>query len=126
MPQAQVLLYNFSDQERLCQIRRYLNKAKISSRMVQTPEFLENLGFLFEIPGFSKTPSFNLGGNFHEEMMVMKDFSEEQMELFFSFFKENSLPPVELKAVLTPVTMHWSSLRLYEELSKERASFRKG
>lgn len=94
--------------------------------MVQTPEFLENLGFLFEIPGFSKTPSFNLGGNFHEEMMVMKDFSEEQMELFFSFFKENSLPPVELKAVLTPVTMHWSSLRLYEELSKERASFRKG
>lgn len=123
MSQARVLLYNFTDQERLRQIRRYLNKAKISVRMVQAPEFLETLGYLFEMPGFSKTGAFNLGGNFREEMLVMKDFSEKEMDDFFSFFRENSLPPVGLKAVLTPITVHWTSLQLYEELSKERASF---
>lgn len=125
MSQTQVLLYNFTDQERLRRIRRYLNKEKISARIVQAPEFLENLGYLFEIPGFSKTSAFNLGGNFHEEMMVMKDFSDEQMNAFFAFFKENSLPPVSLKAVLTPITMHWTSLQLFEELSKEHASLKK-
>ena len=125
MSQTQVLLYNFTDSERLRRIRRYLNKEKIPVRLVQAPEFLETLGYLFEIPGFSRTPSFNLGGNFHEEMMVMKDFSDGQMDAFLAFFRENSLPPVDLKAVLTPVTMHWTSLQLYEELSKEHASLKK-
>ena len=48
----QILLYNFKDEDRLRQIRRYLNRHRISVRMVQQPEYLESLGFLFEIPGF--------------------------------------------------------------------------
>ncbi len=32
--------------------------------MVQQPEYLESLGLLFEIPGFSKNPVFNLGKKF--------------------------------------------------------------
>ena len=64
MSQTQILLYNFKDEDRLHQIRRYLNRHRISVRMVQQPEYLESLGFLFEIPGFSKNPVFNLGKNF--------------------------------------------------------------
>ena len=52
MSQTQILLYNFKDEDRLHQIRRYLNRHRISVRMVQQPEYLESLGFLFEIPGF--------------------------------------------------------------------------
>ena len=88
MSQTQILLYNFKDEDRLHQIRRYLNRHRISVRMVQQPEYLESLGFLFEIPGFSKNPVFNLGKNFQEEM-------------------------------LTPVTVHWDSLKLHDELMKE-------
>ena len=122
MSQTQILLYNFKDEDRLHQIRRYLNRHRISVRMVQQPEYLESLGFLFEIPGFSKNPVFNLGKNFQEEMMVLKDFSSEQLDEFLAFFKENSLPPVALKAVLTPVTMHWDSMKLHEELMREHAA----
>ena len=89
MSQTQILLYNFKDEDRLHQIRRYLNRHRISVRMVQQPEYLESLGFLFEIPGFSKNPVFNLGKNFQEEMMVLKDFSSEQLDEFLAFFKEN-------------------------------------
>lgn len=124
MSQTQVLLYNFTDWERLRRIRRYLNREKISVRIVQAPEFLETLGYLFDMPGFSKSSAFNLGGNFHKEMMVMKDFSGEQLDAFLGFFTENGLPPVDLKAVLTPITAHWTSLQLFEELSKEYASLK--
>lgn len=119
MSDAQVLLYNFRDEARLRQIRRYLNRQKISVTMVQPSQYLEKLGFLFEIPGFSKNPVFNLGQNFQEEMMVLNGFSESELDGFLAFFKENSLPAVKLKAVLTPVTMHWDSMKLYDELMRE-------
>ena len=119
MSQTQILLYNFKDEDRLHQIRRYLNRHRISVRMVQQPEYLESLGFLFEIPGFSKNPVFNLGKNFQEEMMVLNGFSGSELDGFLAFFKENSLPAVKLKAVLTPVTMHWDSMKLYDELMRE-------
>ena len=119
MSDAQVLLYNFRDEARLRQIRRYLNRQKISVTMVQPSQYLEKLGFLFEIPGFSKNPVFNLGQNFQEEMMVLNGFSESELDGFLAFFKENSLPAVKLKAVLTPVTMHWDSMKLHDELMRE-------
>ena len=52
-------------------------------------------------------------------LMVLKDFSSEQLDEFLAFFKENGLLPVNLKAMLTPVTVHWDSLKLHDELMKE-------
>ena len=115
----EIVLYNFKEDDRFRQIRRFLNRAKVNVRIVRTPEFLQPLGTLFEIPGFTKNTQFNLNGNFTEEMLVMKDFSETLMDDFLSFFKENQLAAVELKAVLTPVTQHWNSLQLFHELQKE-------
>ena len=86
MSDAQVLLYNFRDEARLRQIRRYLNRQKISVTMVQPSQYLEKLGFLFEIPGFSKNPVFNLGQNFQEEMMVLNGFSGSELDGFLAFF----------------------------------------
>lgn len=120
----QVLLYNFQPDERTRVIRRYLMRDGISVRQVQAPEFLESLGFLFELPGFSKNPQFNLGSNFSEEMMVLKGFSSEQLDLFLKFFRQNNLAPVSLKAVLTPVTQYWNSMQLYGELKKEHEAMK--
>ena len=112
--QPAVLLYNFNDPDRLRLIRQ-----KVKTRIVSTPEFLHPLGYLFELPGFQSSPQFNLGANFTDEMLVLKDFSSEQMDSFLAFFHENQIPSVALKAMLTPVTQHWSSLQLHDELSKE-------
>ena len=117
--QPEALLYNFNDPERLRQIRHYLNRQKVKTRIVTAPEFLHPLGYLFEIPGFHPSSQFNLGSNFSDEMIVLKDFSSEQLDEFLAFFKENGLLPVNLKAMLTPVTVHWDSLKLHDELMKE-------
>ena len=98
--QPEALLYNFNDPERLRQIRRYLNRQKVKTRIVTAPEFLHPLGYLFEIPGFHPSSQFNLGNNFSDEMIV-------------------------LKAMLTPVTQHWSSIQLHDELSREHTLMHK-
>lgn len=115
----EILLYNFQEDDRFRQIRRFLNRAKVNVRIVHTPEFLQPLGALFEIPGFPRNTLFNFNGNFTEEMLVMKDFSDTLMDDFLDFFKDTQLAPVELKAVLTPVTQHWNSLQLFQALKKE-------
>ena len=119
--QPSALLYNFQDNDRTRLIRRYLHRAGISTRIVTAPDFLHPIGYLFEIPGFSASPVFNLGQNFTEEMMVMKDFSEDQLDDFLSFIRSSGLNRIDLKAVLTPVNQSWSSWQLYQELSRERA-----
>ena len=120
--QASALLYNFKDDDRTIQIRRYLHRAGISTRIVTTPDFLHPLGYLFEVPGFSASPMFNLGQNFTEEMMIMKDFSEQQLDDFLSFIRSSGLKRIDLKAILTPVNQSWNSCQLYQELSRERAA----
>ena len=117
---AEVLLYNFVENERYRQIRRYLNKSHIELHIVRAPEFSKPLGAFFQLPGFPENSSFFLGEHFTDEMMVMKDFSPQELDDFLSFFHKNNLAPVELKAVLTPVTIHWNSIQLYKELKKEQ------
>lgn len=116
---SQILLYNLKDDDRTREIRRYLNKAGVSIHIVQAPDFLQPLGYLFEIPGFKKNPQFNLGGNFQEEMLVIKDFSSEQLDDFLGFFKANGIASVRLKAILTPINQYWNSLQLHDELIQE-------
>lgn len=119
MMETSALLYNFEDDDRTRQIRRYLHRAGITTRIVTTPDFLHPLGYLFEVPGFSPNPAFNLGQNF-TEMMIMKDFSEQHLDDFLSFIRSSGLKRIDLKAILTPVNQNWNSLQLYQELTAER------
>ena len=106
-------------------IRRYLNRQKVNVLIVSPPEFLHPLGYLFELPGFQPSTQFNLGKNFSDEMMVLNNFSSEQMDAFLAFFREEAIPSVSLKAMLTPVTQHWSSIQLHDELTKEHKMMHK-
>lgn len=55
--QPEALLYNFNDPERLRQIRRYLNRQKVKTRIVTAPEFLHPLGYLLRFRDFIPHPS---------------------------------------------------------------------
>lgn len=47
------------------------------------------------------------------------------MDAFLAFFREEAIPSVSLKAMLTPVTQHWSSIQLHDELTKEHTMMHK-
>ena len=117
-----VLFYNFPDDERTREMRGYLSRNGCSHRAVLAPEFLHPLGYLFGIPGFPRNPMFNLGQNFHEEMLVMGGLAQDQVFDFLQFLRDRRLAPVKLKAMLTPINTGWNSIQLYEELKKEYGS----
>ena len=49
----------------------------------------------------------------------MKGFDQGTLDRFLREFSRNRIERVDLKAVLTPGNVRWSSLELYEEIKKE-------
>ncbi len=115
-----ILLYNFNNDDRTTQIRRFFTKKKIKVKTIQSPDFLQPVGYLCEIPQFSKLSVFNLGNNFSDEMIVMYRLSDELLDEFLQFFKDNSIKPVDLKAVVTIINQNWNSVQLHNALITER------
>ena len=55
--QPAALLYNFNDPERLRQIRRYLNRQKVKTRIITLPNFLSSASdYLLMIPDVYSLP----------------------------------------------------------------------
>lgn len=65
------------------------------------------------------------GAGFPDEMLVFVGFSSELLDAFLQGFREDKIPPIRLKAVLTPTNALWNSTMLMEELQQEHAAMEK-
>ena len=52
-------------------------------------------------------------------MLVFVDFSNGLLDRFLTALRRAKVPPIPLKAVLTPTNARWTSGKLREELSLE-------
>lgn len=52
-------------------------------------------------------------------MLVLAGFTNDRLHKFLGDLKNQGVPPIALKAVLTEYNATWDSLSLYEELKKE-------
>ena len=116
-----VLLCNFRDPARRARIRGWLEGSGIRPLELAPTELHHSLGALLGQPGFDREPGPWLGRGFEEEMLVM--FALPDPGAFLRFFREAGLPPVALKAMITPTNVQWSGLELYEALKAEHARF---
>lgn len=82
-------------------------------------QYGEKIGALAGIPAFDLSGAPCQGADFSEEMMVMCFFEKETLDAFLDAYKAAGLPPIGLKAVLTPYNAAWSAEKLYRELKKE-------
>ena len=117
--QPTVLLYHISDPARLARVRGWLERAGVRSLELAPTELNQSLGALLGLPGFAREPGLRLGGGPTEEMLVMFAFRGDLLNSFLAFFREEGLAPVALKAMVTPINIHWSALRLHEALRAE-------
>ena len=114
-----VLLYNFRDPARRARIRGWLERNAIRPLDVAPTELHHSLGALLGLPGFDREPGPWLGRGFEEEMLVMFGFQGTLLRDFLAFFREEGLPPVALKAMITPTNVNWTSLALHAALKEE-------
>lgn len=75
------------------------------------------------IEGFpaSDTPAGD--ETFEDEMLIFKEFTQEQIGTFLSQCRQANIPPTPLKAGLTPTNIHWTSIQLHKELQEEHRAF---
>ena len=114
-----VLLYNFRAPARKARIRGWLDRKGVRALEIPPTELHHSLGALLGLPGFDREPGLRLERGFEEEMLVMFGFQGTLLRDFLAFFREEGLPPVALKAMITPTNVNWSSLALYAALKEE-------
>ena len=66
------------------------------------------------------------GEGFSDEMLVLVNCTGPLLDRFLQGFRRNKIPPVALKAVLTPTNRTWDSAALHAELLRERQAIQEG
>lgn len=112
-----LLLFNLTDDGPKSAMLRILSvRLGIKVRPVERGEYGRRLSAL---AGMEKDDTPYSGEGFEDEMMVFAGFSGELLDAFLQGYRAAKIPPIPLKAVLTPTNALWNSLQLREELLRE-------
>ena len=123
MKQPVLLMYNLSG-ERARAISMAAMRLKIRVRRVEPEEYGLPLAILCGLE--AEAPEAVQVQPFEDEMLVMALFPAGMMNAFLQAMRRMGVAPVALKAVLTPTNAAWDSVRLHEELSREREAILAG
>ena len=113
-----VLAYNLAP-ERAGRIRTLCAIHRLRMVTVPPEQFGEAVGTAAGIlPAQPPAPVETFG----DEMLVLCQLPEQTLQNFLHGFRKAGIPPVALKAVLTPTNAGWNARQLWEELRKEHAA----
>ena len=106
--------------KQLAKLRMTAMRLGAKVRVVEKREFLNPIGALTgDLAGFE---SFYDGEDFPDALLIFAHFSDTQLQTFLQAMRAAKLPPVPLKAILTPDNRGWTMLELHEELRQEHAA----
>ncbi len=114
-----VLLYLHENGEREKKIKALLIRHGIKIKLVTEEMQGHSVGYLLSFPGFSEETVEGEAIPFEEDIMVLKGFTRERMNLLFEGFKKNGIRRINLKAVVTEHNLPWKLRDLYKELQEE-------
>lgn len=116
MNAPQILMYNL-DNPRKLKILMICGQLKIKARSVAVSDYAQPIGALAGLR--SRTDAVYSGTGFPEEMLLMANFSGTLLNGFLNAMRQNRLPGIPLKAVLTEANADWDSVRLHDEILRE-------
>ena len=98
----------------------------IRVRGVQRDEYALPIGALAGIPvAHPSSAQAATARLFDDEMLVICHMLSSELDAFLQAMREAGMPPIGLKAVLTPVNVLWNSTDLHSELAREHASMQR-
>lgn len=115
---ARILLFHVAS-DKAGQIENLCRKLRIRTSKVAPSSYSQKLGYLAGISGFRRENIAYSGPDFPSEMMVFSGMNSDRLDCFLEEYKKAFIPPIGLKAVLTPHNLFWSAANLYRELCKE-------
>lgn len=119
---AKILLFHMKP-DKTKQIEAICRNLKIQTVKVKLTSYNQKLGYLAGITGFSRENTAYTGPDFPTEMLVFSGMDSDMVDVFLSKYKEASIPPIGLKAIITQHNIFWTAEDLYKELLKEHSKF---
>lgn len=98
---AKILLFGVSTQKDRA-VRVAAEKIGVDVTAVNRRDYGQKIGTLAEISGFHKNGKIYNGPDFAMEMLVFSGMDSQQVDAFLAEYKATGLPPVALKAIVTP------------------------
>ena len=121
---AHILLFHV-EQGKAGQIENICRNLGIQAMRIKPSSYAQKLGYLAGITGLQRENTTYTGLDFPSEMMVFSGMDSDMLDCFLDEYKKAFIPPIGLKAVLTPHNIFWSAKELYRELSKEHQMYQK-
>lgn len=113
-----ILLYNFN-RYRLQSIRKALAPLNVPIKNVLKKDFMQPVGYVAGIDGILPSSDKLSQECFTDEMLVVCGFGSEKIDLLLALLKQGAVEKVDLKAVITPSNVYWSSIKLYKEVKSD-------
>ena len=115
-----LLLYNL-DSRTASMLKALCQKQRLHWREVAPSEYGIAIGALAGIPT-AKARDGAPQRPFQDPMLVMCGFMSTQLNAFLQGMRDDGIPRVALKAILTPSNVCWNSTQLRDELAQEHAA----
>lgn len=79
-----------------------------------------------DCPGFEQNGDWYEGKDLPDPMILFSEFSDGLLNRFLAACKEDGMPQIDYRAVVTEHNIHWNVLDLYQELVQEHESLHGG
>lgn len=90
-----------------------------------TPEDMnQEVGYLIGLDSYEHDPEAKAQA-LDDVMMVLHNFSDAQIEVFFDVCKQAKVPYIPLKAVTTQTNVQWRFIELYKNVRAEYEEIKK-
>ena len=124
--QESVLYYHNGDAKSAGKVLSVFVRLGIRIRRVEPDQVMEKVGYLAGLPGYTpvnqgEEAAENPVPKIQESVLIMRNFSGGRLDYLLYNLRKSGVPPIPLKAVLTPSNAEWTFYQLYEELKEEHA-----
>ena len=82
--------------------------------------------FYSQSPGFEQNGDWYEGKDLPDPTILFSEFSGGLLNRFLAACKEDGMPQIDYRAVVTEHNIHWNVLDLYQELVQEHESLHGG
>lgn len=120
-----LLYYDNGQTEKRKSLEKSVSRMGISLIPITPSHFLQTVGYLAKVKGFParKISPLQVFPEISQEVMVLCNFTDQKLDLLLAGMKNNTIPQVSLKAVLTVQNSFWTFAQLVQELEEEHRIF---
>ena len=114
-----VLYYTPEQTPKVNTLKGIFVRLGIRIKNIAPEQVTQQVGYLAGLPGFEEQKTAGELPVIKEEVLILKNFTGQDIDVLLQHIKKAGLPRIALKAVLTESNSKWTFYQLYQEIKEE-------